>query len=303
MRLSEQTGRFLTWMATFREASRDTTSTYAVAFAQFQAFVMAKGGADDMRAFTPVNIQAFAEFLVGQGIKPITARQRLVALASFARWAMRQRVGDKYLLAENPMDRVERPRKGATKSSFLYPHEAKALLQVECRPCDALARDLFFETGLRVSEVAGATAADFWQDGARYFLRVHLKGGRERNVPLGEDMVARLQDALLARGVPAGAEPLLVNGAGQRWVRSALTEMIARLGRRAGITRVRVGPHMIRHTFNVVADQVAGLSVTVRAALLNHAGTGSLQKYDHLMAGDTTGARDAVRAAWKEYTK
>jgi hypothetical protein len=28
-----------------------------------------------------------------------------------------------------------------------------------------------------------------------------------------------------------------------------------------------------------------------------------LQKYDHLMAGDMNAARDAVRAAFKEYSK
>jgi hypothetical protein len=42
--------------------------------------------------------------------------------------------------------------------------------------------------------------------------------------------------------------------------------------------------------------------VTVRAALLNHAGTGSLQKYDHLLAHDTTAARDAVREAFRRVT-
>ncbi|HTE65834.1 MAG TPA: tyrosine-type recombinase/integrase [Candidatus Binatia bacterium] len=304
MRLSEQTNKFLVWMTAYRKASDDTTTTYGVAFRQFIAYAMAAGGTDDMRHFTPRNVQAFAEYLVTNGIAPATARQRLVALASFAKWAMRQETaGGKYLLAENPLDRVERPARGVTKSSFLYPQECRALLSVECRPCDAFARDMFFETGLRVSELSRANVEDFWETDGRHFLRVHLKGGRERNIPLGADMVDRLKDALLARNLPAATSPLLVNGERQRWGRSVLSEMIARIGKRAGITRVRIHPHMIRHTYNVVADQIAGLSVTVRAALLNHAGTGSLQKYDHLMAGDTGLARDQVRAAWSEYMK
>jgi site-specific recombinase XerD len=132
-------------------------------------------------------------------------------------------------------------------------------------------------------------------------LRVHLKGGGEANLTLGADLVERLKDALLARNLPGGKEPLLVNAEGRKWTRTAAQQMLVRLGKRAGITRVRVTPHKLRHTYNVIADQGAGLSVTVRAALLNHTGTESLQRYDHMMAKTTAEARDAVRAAVRGY--
>ena len=46
--------------------------------------------------------------------------------------------------------------------------------------------------------------------------------------------------------------------------------------RPAGITRARIGSHMLRHTFNVVARVRAKLDVATRAELLNHVGTQTL---------------------------
>ena len=62
-------------------------------------------------------------------------------------------------------------------------------------------------------------------------------------------------------------------------------------------------PHKLRHTYNVVARTAADLDVTIRAALLNHSDTRTLSQYDHVLAGETSAAREAVRAAMKEYTQ
>src|SRR2546426_12830255 len=102
--ISEATNKFLTWMVEFKGASPRTKENYGDAFGQFQAFV----GTDEMKHFTPDNIQAFAEHMAARRNKPSSVRLRLAALSSFAKWAMRQRVGGGYLLAENPLDRVER---------------------------------------------------------------------------------------------------------------------------------------------------------------------------------------------------
>ncbi len=305
--MSAATNKFLTWLVEFKGASPRTKENYDVAFGQFQAFV----GADEMKHFTPDNIQAFAEHLAHRN-NPLSVRLRLASLSSFAKWAMRQKVGRGYLLAENPLDRVVRPQKPhGTKATFLRGDELKALLAVKTKGYQALARDTFLDTGLRVSELANANVADFWEGGGgQHYLRVNLKGGRERNVPLGPEITDRLKDSLLARedvlhAKPSavGARPLLVNSQGARWRRNNLTDMVARLGQRAGITRARIGAHTLRHTFNVVARVRAKLDVVTRAELLNHVGTQTLIYYDHLLAGETDTARCAVRAAMKEYAK
>jgi site-specific recombinase XerD len=292
MRWSEATTKYLGWMTAFHGASGDTVTTYAIAFDQ-----IAKHFPEDhIKHFTPATISRYCESLAERRVRASTIRNRLVACASFAKWALRQPHGKGYLLAEDPMLRVERPRATPLRSRLLPLSDLQALRVAATRDHERLALDLFVDSGLRVGEVARANVCDLVERN----LRVRLKGGRDRVIPLGEEIARRLHASVDARNAKS-TSPLLVNSEGQRWGRSSLSEMVARLGRRAGLAR-RCGPHMIRHTFNAVADQVAGLSVTVRAALLNHAGTGSLQKYDHLLAHDTTAARDAVREAFRRVT-
>jgi len=306
MRLTQKTNEFLIWFGKYRNASLCTVESYGTAFAQFQGWLVTNGKSDDIRQFTPDNVQAFAEALALSGVKPVTVRIRLTALGTFAEWAMRQKdpATEKYILAENPLLRVERPKRGKPNTTFLYGHEARALLTLECGEHKALARDFFFDTGVRVSEACDANVGALWDDGTTTYVRVRLKGGSERNIPLGAEYADRLKASLKGRATePKQTDPLLVNSAGHRWTRSALKQMIRGLGEKAGVTRTIVGPHMLRHTYNVVARAVAGLDVNVRAELLNHAGTSTLQRYDHLIAGETQDARDQVRDAMKKYTE
>jgi integrase/recombinase XerC len=293
MRWTEATNRYLRWMDQYRGASPDTIVSYTSTLGNFGRSLPG----DDLKHFTPGPVSQWAESLAAGGMKARTIRQKLVALSSFAKWAMRQPVGRGYLLQDNPLVRVERPRAQPAKSNLLRPGELGLLLLVPCRGYEALARDVFIDTLLRVSEVANANVADF--DGIS--IAVKLKGGRFRPVPIARELAERIKDSLLDRGVPAGHEPLLVNSEGQRWRRSSLTEMIARLGRKAGITRVRVGPHMLaRHTNNVIGQR-AGLDVLTRAGLLNHQGTQTSISYDHLIADETAIARDVLREARRAY--
>ena len=95
----------------------------------------------------------------------------------------------------------------------------------------------------------------------------------------------------------AGPEaPLLINSRGDQFNRSSLTSLVFRLARRAGITRIKVRAHVLRHTYNAIGN-AAGVGITERAGLLNHANTHTLQSYDHFFAGQLDAAREKVRAA------
>jgi site-specific recombinase XerD len=211
---------------------------------------------------------------------------------------MKVKNGKDYIVDVNPVDRVERPRKVRPVRKFLHREEISKVLSLEAPENEALARDLFFDTGLRVSEIANASVHDLRVTGdGTVILGASVKGrGRtleKVDIPLGKHVGERLMAQLQER--EAGPkDPIIVNREGRRYTRTTLSEMVMRMGKKAGIDRMNVRPHAIRHTYNVLARQ-AGVDVATRAKLLNHTDTNTLQRYDHVLPEETRAARDVVR--------
>jgi site-specific recombinase XerD len=80
--------------------------------------------------------------------------------------------------------------------------------------------------------------------------------------------------------------------------RTTLGQMIARMGRQAGITRLRVSPHKFRHSVAVYA-KLAKVDARTTSALLNHTDLRSLKRYDHVVPGELHAARGAVLGAMR----
>jgi site-specific recombinase XerD len=302
MTISKLTSDYVAWMAITGKA-RKSCEEYQRTYGQFVAYLKSADLTDDARHFTPDVVEGFARYLGQHGNDSNSIRTKLAVLSSFGKWALRQKdAKGKYVLAENPLDRVERPKRVKRARPFLYRDEFKAFSQYEARPNEALTRDAFIETALRVNEISSANVEDLWEDSSKQvYLRVRVKGGSYKEKPIGPELTERIKDALLARGLPSGKEPLFVNSRRERWGNSALYEMIRRLASRAGVTRVKIGPHSIRHTFNTIGRIEAKLDVNTRAALLNHSDTSTLQQYDHMLDDEAVTAQAAMRDAIKRY--
>jgi integrase len=79
-----------------------------------------------------------------------------------------------------------------------------------------------------------------------------------------------------------------------------MSNLLARIGKKAGIGRLRVSAHKLRHTGNVVARR-GGVDAVVRSALLNHADTRTVAQYDHLIPDELYEARLQQRDALSRY--
>jgi integrase len=119
-------------------------------------------------------------------------------------------------------------------------------------------------------------------------------------VPVSPTVGENVRDYLLARGMPKPQEPLLLNKNGARWTRTALTNLVARIARQAGVTRFNVSAHKLRHTANVIARR-AGVDQYTRSALLNHNDTRTVAQYDHLLPDELIEARAKQRVGLDRY--
>lgn len=303
VKLSQVVGDYVRHLAAYKGYSLRTCECYDLTYRQFIAYLLGRGLTDDVRQFTDDHAEGFARYLAENGLRPNSILTKLAGLSSLARYLTRTKdAKGRPLLDHNPVERFDRPQKQRVDRPFLHRDELKAVAQVGgLTTSEALARDLFIDTGLRVSELARASAGDAWKDGeGRTVLSVTVKGrGRaeERvHISLAPEIGCRIEDYLLARNLPEPQEPLLLNREGKRYTRNTLSEMIARLGRRAGVTRVPVRPHTIRHTYNVVARS-AGIDALTRSKLLNHSDPSTVARYDHLLPEETAAARERVREA------
>ncbi len=186
MRPSELADKFLVDRAAYRGYSRRTVEVYALTFRQFCGYLQSIGLNDDVRNFTPETCEGFAQHLIRNGRKGSTTGTRLSALTSLASYGQKTRdQRGRYVLADNPMLRIERPRRQPVSRSFLYKDELRAFARVELPANEHIARDLILATVLRVEELCDLKVEDVYEDGAgRLCLSTAVKGRKTQRTSI-----------------------------------------------------------------------------------------------------------------------
>lgn len=303
MTLSKAMSEYLRHRAVYQRSSPGSIEQYDRTYHMFLGFLQAQGLPDIPASFSAQAVREWGLHEGERGVGPRTLSSRFGALSSLAEYMLRLKDGrQRPLLAEHPLRGVDWPKFLKPESKFLHPEELKAFLAVGCQPNENLARDLLLDTMCRVSEVVNASVGDVEGpdiDG-HYDLRVRVKGGNEKRVPLSPPIASALQDALLARGAVQRTDPLLVNSRRERWTRTGLSQLMVRIGEKAGIKRFKVSAHKLRHTSATVA-LASGADLKAVSSLLNHSKIETTAQYLHLIPGSLHAARAKQRAGMEKY--
>jgi len=141
--------------------------------------------------------------------------------------------------------------------------------------------ELFYSSGLRLSELVGLDLADL--DLAQGLVQVRGKGNKERVLPIGSKAREALDTWLRVRAQAAPRDDALFIG--QRGLRLTPRAVQLRV-REAGVRELgqHLHPHMLRHSF---ASHMLSASGDLRAVqeLLGHADIATTQIYTHLDFG------------------
>ncbi|SEW23891.1 tyrosine recombinase XerC [Luteibacter sp. 329MFSha] len=182
-------------------------------------------------------------------------------------------------LAHDPAAGVRGPKVRRKLPQVLDADEAKELVETNLggtlAPRDTAMMELFYSSGLRLSELCGLRWGDLDLDGGQ--VRVLGKGNKERILPVGRFAVAALQ-ALAALG-GAGQDQAVFKGRGGAPIGARAVQL--RLAKLSSGQAKRVHPHMLRHTF---ASHMLESSGDLRSVqeLLGHADIATTQIYTHL---------------------
>ncbi len=226
--------------------------------------------------------------------------QRLAAIRSFYRWAVRAGLapGQPWAAIVGPRPNRRLPRVLAVEQVEALLAAVDAELAEDRRRAPELAAaralrdralvELAYAAGLRVSELAAAELDAL--DLRRAEIRVTGKGGKERIGLLGRPAVAALE-AYLDGGRPVlaarrrnggGSAAVFLNAAGGPLGTRGIRYRLDALRRRAGLPD-GVGPHTLRHSFAThLLD--GGADLRVVQELLGHASLATTQVYTHVSA-------------------
>lgn len=144
------------------------------------------------------------------------------------------------------------------------------------RERDAAMMELFYSSGLRLSELAGLNATDI--DIYTESLRVLGKGKKERVCPVGVPALEAISRYRTAANVVTG--PLFISKTRKRISPRSIWLTLRRYLHHTSIP-VRISPHKLRHSFAThMLD--AGADLRSVQALLGHASLSTTQIYTHV---------------------
>ena len=165
----------------------------------------------------------------------------------------------KYLLKEgklkdNPMSLITNPKVEQSLPNFLYYQELEKILETPdvktpLGQRDALILELFYATGVRVSELVNIELKDI--DFSNRYIKILGKGNKERYVIYGQrckDLLNSYLDDGYIKLNKKNSDYLFLNNNGSSLTAGGVEYIINKVVKMSGI-KSHVSPHTLRHTF------------------------------------------------------
>src|SRR5688572_6970111 len=233
-------------------------------------------------------IRGFLGHLTRRGLGKRSISRALSVVRSFFRFMHRNEVVD-----ANPARAVGSPKLERYLPSYLDRTQVDRLFAMaEVRAMEGRFTDvrnlaileLFYSTGMRLSELRGLSRPDV--DMITQQVKVRGKGRKERLIPIGDHAIRSMRnyeskrdELLRAVGSRADRTAFFVSSQGRRMsvraIQMAVTGMLDKVDENAGLS-----VHSLRHTF---ATHLLDAGADLRAVqeLLGHASIATTQIYTH----------------------
>ena len=274
--LSQVIPEYLEYLRTVKQYSPHTLANYARDLERLRQFCE-RATVTEASAVKANHIRSFASGLHREGKQGRSIQRALSAARSFFRY-----LGKQGVIGHNPAEGVPAPRQQRRLPKALDADQVDLLLRqqgdspTELR--DQAMAELFYSSGLRLSELAALDIEDLDRQGR--LVTVTGKGRKTRTVPVGKIALSALESWLAARPGSGDDRALFTTARGGRISVRNIQDRLRRRGRKASLHQ-DVHPHMLRHSF---ASHLLESSGDLRAVqeLLGHANISTTQIYTHL---------------------
>jgi len=222
-------------------------------------------------------IRSWIVYLIEGGMKNKSVNRKLASLRTFYKWLRKEGVVD-----HSPMTKVIGPKSEkhlpvfAKESELSLPNMEHLFTEDFSGQRDALMLELFYQTGMRLSELIGLKIYDVQGNQ----VKVLGKRNKERIIPISDGLVKQIELYVVARkDVAQNNDSLLVLNSGNKlYPTFAYRKINYYLGKVTSLDKK--SPHILRHTFAThMLNRGTGLETL--KDLLGHANLAATQVYTH----------------------
>ncbi len=271
---------FLQYLRTERRMSNHTLISYSTDLKQFADYLQLTYEELEPERASALMIRSWMVSLTESGISNRSIRRKLSSLKSFYSFQIKQGK-----LEGNPLTGIISPK--ISKRLPVYVEE-RSMAELEVKPDypaglegmrDALMLSIFYETGVRLSELISLRERDV--DFSRGFMKVLGKRNKERIVPVSQELINQISVYVTEKAKLAYTESefLLTTDAGKKlypkFVQRKVNYYLGEVS-----TLEKRSPHVLRHTF---ATHMLnnGADLNAIKEILGHANLAATQVYTH----------------------
>ena len=273
---------FLAYLQFEKRFSSHTIKAYQTDLAQFSAFLQETYEIKQASTIDHQHIRAWIVQLLEKQLTPRSINRKLSTLKSFFQFLMK-----KGKLEKDPMLKVIAPKVGKRLPAFVEEAPLQHLLEdvsfgndfIGMR--DYLIMDLFYQTGIRRSELIQLQISDIDFEGQ--VIKVLGKGNKERLIPINRDIRLQIETYLALRKTtfPNILElgQLFLTKKGKPLYPKLVYNLVKKYLSIVTTQEAR-SPHILRHSFATHLSN-NGADLNAIKELLGHSSLAATQVYTH----------------------
>lgn len=272
MEFSKAAEQYLNHLKLSKGVSEHTLRGYGLDFKFFAAFAKEE----------PISkrlVRRYLAHLYEEKASSRTVLRRLSSLRSFFKYAMREK-----LVEENPLESIDSPKKEKRLPvSITYDQVQILFAQIDIGSYlgfrDRAIMELFYSSGLRLSELVGMNKKDF--DPKNFVLKIYGKGKKMREAPITETAAKWITDYLNhPEREENESEAIFLNKWGKRLSARSVDRHFAAYLKASGLSD-KITPHTIRHTIATHWLE-KGMDLKTIQLLLGHSSLATTTIYTHV---------------------
>ena len=267
---------FIDYLKVVKNFSEHTTKNYKRDLDKFIRFL--SDNSTSLEKCDEQDIRLFVNQERRKGLSPRSIQRVLSSCRSFFNYLVEHKGFEK-----NHAQNISSPKSSKSLPKALDADLVQKLLnfkpKTELETRDKAIAELFYSSGLRLSELQGIDIGDI--SIKERTCRVIGKGNKTRDLPIGRQAIKSLRDWILIREKYSTESDLaiFINKQGKRLSNRSIQARLKKLSTERGLPAVH--PHMLRHSF---ASHILESSGDLRAVqeMLGHADIGTTEIYTKL---------------------
>ncbi len=270
---------YINYLEVERALSKNTIEAYENDIFSFLEYLSSEMKIQEINQIKRTHISSFNRHLAASGISPVSIVRKIASIKGFFRYLCINSIIEK-----NPALALNSPKISKKLPKVISIKEIEKLLSTHLSTTEKALFELFYATGLRVSELVNLEIKNVNLKSG--FIKTMGKGSKERIIPIGSKAKNALKNYLKERELiiltsdygKKNDKYVFLRTNGTKITRQYVYKFIHNLGKKI---EKNISPHTIRHSFATHLLE-NGADLRVVQELLGHSSIVTTQLYTHI---------------------